>query len=115
MKFIESEEFKKEFKKLAKKYRTLGSDLETVKKVIKSQPISEKSKHSAILHARDEKYIVKMRMACRALKDSDLRIVYYYDGEDIEIIFIEIYFKGEKEREDLERVKFYKGKYLDKI
>lgn len=48
--------------------------------------------------------IMKTRMLCRSLQGSDLRLIYMYNGEIIEIHFIEIYFKGDKEMEDKQRI-----------
>ena len=46
-------------------------------------------------------------MACRALRDRSLRTIYGYLEQEQRIDFIEIYFKGEKENEDRERIKEY--------
>ncbi len=46
-------------------------------------------------------------MVCRALRDCSLRVVYAYFEQNQQIEFIEIYFKGEKESEDRERIKEY--------
>ncbi|MEW6667290.1 MAG: hypothetical protein AB1512_18965 [Thermodesulfobacteriota bacterium] len=48
------------------------------------------------------------KFACRSLKgrgvQSGIRIIYAYDGEEDRIEFVEIYFKGDKENEDRERI-----------
>jgi len=54
------------------------------------------------------------KFACKSLKStgsrSGIRIIYaYYEKEDM-IEFIEIYYKGDKENEDRERIKKYYGK-----
>jgi len=54
------------------------------------------------------------KFPCRALKGkgaaSGLRIIYaYYENEDV-IEFVEIYYKGEKENENRERILRYYGK-----
>lgn len=110
MKFLESEEFKKEFKKLVKKYRSLPSDLEVVKKIIQTTPTGNGTKHWNVLkHDQTDRHILKMRMTCRSIKGSQFRLIYLYDGQSIEILFIEIYFKGNKEREDKQRIEKYFG------
>jgi hypothetical protein len=53
------------------------------------------------------------KFPCRALKGkgaaSGIRIIYaYYENEDI-IEFVEIYYKGEKEKEKRERILRYYG------
>ncbi len=45
MDFSETYEFKKEYKKLLKKYRSLAEDLEVVKKAIKANPAGNETKH----------------------------------------------------------------------
>jgi hypothetical protein len=44
---------------------------------------------------------------CRYLKGAALRIVYAYHAAHTRVDFIEIYFKGDKENEDQERIKNY--------
>ena len=46
-------------------------------------------------------------MACRALRNRSLRIIYTFFEQNQRIEFIEIYFKGEKENEDRGRIKDY--------
>jgi hypothetical protein len=58
--------------------------------------------------------IVKARLFCQSLKRNSLRIIYAYieksaEIEFVGIEFIELYFKGDKEREDAERIKRYLG------
>lgn len=108
MDFFESAEFKKEFKKLAKKYPSLYDDLETLKKTIAASPTGSGSKHWNILkHDGDSKFIMKMRMMCRSVKGSQFRVIYSYDGKQVGVVFIEVYFKGNKELEDRMRVEKY--------
>ncbi len=108
MDFSESDEFKKEFKKLSKKYRTLVDDLEVVKKAIRVNPTGDGTKHWNILrHDGETKYAMKMRMMCRAVRGSQFRLIYLYESELVTVLFIEMYFKGMKEREDKERIDRY--------
>ena len=99
-------EFEKEFKRLFKKYRTLDDDFEKFKKVLKSWPIGV-GKNFTIVHSTETVKIIKARMACRALNDRSLRIIYAYVEQEKRIEFIEIYYKGAKENEDRERIKEY--------
>jgi len=48
------------------------------------------------------------------LKGSSLRIIYAYFEEDQQIEFIELYFKGDKENEDRNRIKNYLKSFQDK-
>ena len=99
-------EFENEFKRLLKKYKTLGDDFEKFKEVIFITPTGI-GKNFVIVHSLSNLKIVKARMACRALRDRSLRIVYSYFEQEQKIEFIEIYFKGYKENEDRERIKEY--------
>lgn len=104
--FNEIHAFTKEFKKLKKKYRSLPKDLELFKKVLTEFPEGN-SRHFAVLHQEESLQIFKTRMFCRYLRGNTLRVIYsYYEGSQ-KIEFIEIYFKGDKEREDSVRIKGY--------
>ena len=98
------EKFDREFKKYLKKYRTLDSDLGVLQKAIVSNPTGDKSKHWNLLRQSGAKCLFKVRMMCRSVKGSSFRVIYYYDGQVFELVFIEIYFKGDKEAEDKERI-----------
>ena len=99
-------EFEKEFKRLFKKYRTLDDDLEKFKKILIAAPTGI-GKNFVIVHSSQTLKIVKARMACRALRDRSLRIIYSYFEQDQRIEFIELYYKGDKENEDRGRIKEY--------
>lgn len=109
MQFLESSEFKKEFKKLSKKYRTLDADLLIIKTAIIAKPAGDGTKHWNILRQSTDKesVIMKMRMVCRSTNGSNFRLIYFYNGKKVEILFIEIYFKGKKKNEDRQRIKDY--------
>lgn len=107
MKIVEGEAFKKEFKKLQKKYKTLLGDFDVLKVVLEDQPTGNNSKHWVILKQEGDKFIFKTRMMCRSLKGASLRVIYYYDGKAIELVFIEIYFKGNKANEDSKRIEAF--------
>lgn len=115
-------EFEKDFKKLAKRFKTLDDDMEnfinnqlkiTHKLGIDNKgivPISE-------LGIEIPKIYKARKFACKALKGrggmSGIRIIYaYYEKEDV-IEFIEIYFKGDKANEDKKRILTYYGKGVD--
>ena len=99
-------EFEKEYKKLSSKYRTLDQDLLTFEKIISRFPTGQGNKF-AIIHSDGDFKIVKARLMCRALQGSSLRIVYAYHTEEITFMYIELYFKGDKENEDHGRIKDY--------
>lgn len=115
MNFKKAPEFEKDFKKLSKKFRSLENDLIEFKKVLSVSPLGI-GKHFNIITKTDSIYIVKARFFCKSLKKKSLRASYAYveDHQILEMIgieFIEIYFKGNKENEDKERIK----KYLKQI
>lgn len=98
--------FNKEFKKLFKKYRSLDKDLNVFKESLEIFPTGQ-SNNSQIIHDGGDVKVVKSRLFCRYLKGSTLRITYAYHGLENKVCFIEIYFKGEKENEDRDRIKDY--------
>ncbi len=99
-------EFEKEFKRLIKKYKTIDDDFEKFKKVIFTTPTGV-GKNFVIIHSTETVKVVKARMACRTLHDHSLRVIYAYFEQNQHIDFIELYFKGDKENEDRERIKEY--------
>jgi len=99
-------EFEKEFKRLLKKYKTLNDDLKKLKAVLVSYPTGV-GKNFTIIYSTEDVKIVKARMACRALRKRSLRIIYSYFEQEQRIEFIELYFKGEKENENRDRIKEY--------
>lgn len=111
MNFRNTPEFQKDFKKLSKKFRSLDGDLAEFKKVLNESPLGI-GKHFNVITKTDSVYIVKARFFCRSLKKKDLRMIYAYiqNSQTIEMVgieFIEIYFKGNKQNEDGERIKEY--------
>lgn len=106
-------EFDRDFKKLAKKFRTLDEDLNTF--------IANQLKLTHKLNI-DNKGVVRIsdlgieqpqiykakKFPCKALKGkgavSGIRIIYAHFEKDDIIEFVEIYYKGNKENEDRERI-----------
>ncbi len=106
MNFNELPEFTKNCKRLGKKYLSLPEDLEVFKKVLEEVPLGT-DKHFAVLFQNSELKIAKARFFCRFLKKNTLRIIYAYHPNKKEIVFIELYFKGEQAREDQQRISDY--------
>jgi len=105
--FSELSQFRKEFKKLFKKYKTLNDDFEKFKKVLFVYPTGI-GKNFIIIHSSENLKLIKAHMACRALRNNHLlRVIYAYLEQERRIEFIELYFKGDKENEDRERIKEY--------
>lgn len=113
MKIYENEKFENKFKKLIKKYSSLKDDFENLKEIITKIPKGDGTKHWNHLKSdfENEKFIFKVRLKCKSTRSSRFRIIYFYDGKNIELFFIEIYFKGKKESEDKKLVEdFWKLK-----
>ena len=106
MNFDELPEFVREFDRLAKRYRSLPDDLEEFKRVLSVRPLGT-GKHFNTITQQGNIYVIKARLFCRYLKGSSLRIIYAYHAIIPKVECIEIYFKGEKENEDRERIKEY--------
>ena len=106
MNFDELPEFRKERKRLARKYRSLSEDLQVFQKVVSVVPLGN-SKHFAVIAQNERVRIVKARLFCRYLKGSSLRVIYSYFEQEQRIECIEIYDKGNQENEDRERVRAY--------
>lgn len=117
-------EFEKDLKKLLKKFRTLEDDLQTF---IQNQlnlyhklhvdnkgnfPISD-------LGITYPKIFKGKKFACRSLKGkgvkSGIRVIYAYFAQENVIELIEIYYRGEKENEDRNRIlKNYRDRISNK-
>ena len=109
MTFDQLTEFSKDLKKLLKKYRSLHEDLEVVKKVLVVKPDERPPFSFQINNLGLESCIIKVKkIACKSLKgrgvNSGLRLVYAYFEEKETIIFIELYHKNDKPKEDRERI-----------
>lgn len=108
--------FEKDLKKLLKKFRTLEDDIEIAKKnaieLYHLKNIDNDAVELIPSFCTKELKICKLKkFACKTLKGrgvkSGIRIIYAYHVLTKTIDFIEIYFKGESENEDKERIKQY--------
>ena len=113
-------EFKKDFKKLSKKFRTLEEDLKifTEKQLNLYHKLGMDNKGIfpiPNLGVDYPKIYKAKKFACKSLKGkgaaSGIRVIYAYYEKENEIEFIEIYYKGNKENEDRARILKY---YMDK-
>jgi len=103
--FVELPEFQKDFKRLVKKYPSLLADLELRKQVLEIFPTGRGGADvDQIPNLKIESKIYKSRIACRSLNRDSLRLIYCYDEELEVITLIEIYFKGEQQVENRERI-----------
>jgi mRNA-degrading endonuclease RelE of RelBE toxin-antitoxin system len=112
-------EFEKDLKKLVKRFLSLEDDLRMFTKVAMNAFHKQKIDSNAIFHISDlgirsPKIYKARKFACKALKgkgaQSGIRIIYAYHEEEDWIEFLEIYYKGDKETEDRERIKSYFSK-----
>ena len=99
-------EFQKELKKLGRKYPSLYDDIKKFEVILATCPTGI-GKNFSIIHSSDIIKVVKARLACKSLRDRSIRIIYAYHEQEITFMYIELYFKGDKENEDYERVKEY--------
>ncbi|MBU1118476.1 hypothetical protein KKH43_01185 [Patescibacteria group bacterium] len=114
--YYETPEFKKGFKKLLKKYKTLEEDFKLVKKatieLFHVQEINNTSVFRVSGHySEDVQIFIIKKFACKALKGrgakSGIRVIYALHVQKYRVDFIEMYFKGTKENEDRVRIKMY--------
>lgn len=105
-------EFKKEFSQLLKKFRSLDDDIKIFERFIFENPTGL-GKNFTIIHNSENVKLVKARILCKSLRNRNIRIIYAYHNNSFEFIYIEIYYKGDKENEDKERVKEYISKFGD--
>ncbi len=112
-------EFEKDLKKLAKSYRTLKDDLNTF--IANQLKLTHKLNidNKGVVRISDlgieyPKIYKARKFPCKALKGrgaaSGIRLIYAYYEENDVIEFIEIYYKGNKENENRERITRYYGK-----
>jgi len=108
--------FKKDLKQLLKKYQTLEEDLETAKRdaieLYHLKRVNNQSIFPIQGFCTETIQICKIKkFACKALKGrgskSGIRVIYAFHCQSCKVEFIEIYFKGNKENEDRERIKEY--------
>ena len=111
-------EFEKDIKRLLKKFKTLEDDLKVF--IEKELNLYHKLKidNKGIfqipgLQVESPKIYKAKKFACRSLKgkgvQSGIRVIYAYFKKEDKIELIEIYYKGDKENEDRERIlRYYK-------
>jgi mRNA-degrading endonuclease RelE of RelBE toxin-antitoxin system len=117
MNYSETVGFARDFKRLRKKFGSLAEDLAVAKQydieLFHNQGIDrhgifkiENAGNSGALQ-----FFKIKKFACRSLKGrgamSGIRIIYAFHRQENRVIFLEIYYKGEKENEDRERIKDY--------
>ena len=71
------------------------------------------SRRVSILTQTESLLIVKARLACKYLRNSSLRVIFAYFIHERRVDFIELFFKGDKEREDGARINRYLREHQD--
>ena len=109
MTFEELEEYKKDLKKLSKKYRTLPEDIEVVKKVLFVNPKERPPFSFRIDNLGVKTCVIKIKkIASKSFKGkgvhSGFRLIYAHFEKDDRIVFVELYHKSKKDIEDRERI-----------
>lgn len=111
-------EFEKDMKKLLKRFKTLEGDLKIF--IEKQLNLYHKLKLDnkgvspiSGLRIESPKMYKAKKFACRSLKgkgvQSGIRVIYAYFEDADKIELVEIYYKGDKENEDRERIiKYYR-------
>lgn len=113
--FLQLDEFTKDLKKLHKKFRNIGEDLEVFIKALKSEIPNQLPGTVQISGLGEEISVPIFKVRHFRSRDlrrgsrSGIRIIYAYHSTRDEVTLIEIYFKGDKENEDQERIKRYFG------
>lgn len=111
--------FKKDLKKLLKKFRSLEEDLQNVKKhaieLFHVHGLNNQSIFPIPNFCNDKIQICKIKkFACKSIKgkgaNSGIRIIYAYHIASAKVEFLEIYFKADQEDVDYERLKAYFAK-----
>lgn len=105
--------FDRDFKKLNKKFKTLEDDLQTFIKYQLNpfQLLDHNNKgieHFSDLGITYPRIYKVTKFSSKSLKGrgarSGVRIIYAYFEDEIRVEFVEIYFKGDKELEDRQRI-----------
>lgn len=116
LEYYETDLFRKEFKKLAKKFRTLSEDFIIAKKnaieIFHLHHLDNQSVYAIEGECTSNILFYKLKkFACKSLKGrgnkSGIRIIYAYHANISRVVFLQIYFKADQENEDRSRLREY--------
>lgn len=121
MNFEQAPEFKKDLKRLSKKWRSLPEDIKAAEQDIVPLYIEQKGVDilrlreaffggykAAIITSNADTEAIKMRLDVAVLgRDSKVRLVFVAVRSENTITFIELFAKNDKSREDSKRIKKY--------
>ena len=107
--FEELPEYKKDLKRLLRKYRTLNGDMEVVCKDLDDEPGASPPYSFRIEGLGITTCVIKVKkIASDSFKgrgvNSGFRLIYAYFEQEERIVFVELYHKNEKENEDRDRI-----------
>lgn len=107
--FEELMEYKKDLKKLSKKHRSLPEDIHTIKKVLRVSPDERPPFSFRIDNLGITTCIIKVKkIASKSFKgkgvNSGFRLIYAHFEQQKRIVFIELFHKSQKEKEDRQRI-----------
>jgi hypothetical protein len=111
MNFSATNEFNKELKRYSKKYRSLTDDLEKFKTLVGSSEALEAvqffhGSQATKLQVSDAYTVVKARLDCADLGSKQLLRIIYIQNKRM-VLFVELFAKSERPREDTRRIQSY--------
>ena len=114
--FLQVDEFKKDLKKLNKKYKSLNNDLKSNFCEVLDLELPNHLPGTFRIFGLGEEVkvpIYKLKhFRCKSLKGkgsrSGIRVIYAYDNDEDKVTLIEIYHKSNQENENRERILKYK-------
>ena len=116
LEYYETDLFQKDFKKLAKKFRTLPDDFAVAKKnaieLLHLHQLDNQSIFAVEGECSSEIMIYKLKkFACKSLNGrgnkSGIRIIYAYHVPTHKVVFLELYFKADQANESRPRIREY--------
>lgn len=110
--FLQVDEFKKDLKKLNKKYKSLNNDLKSNFCEVLDLELPNHLPGTFRISGLGEEVkvpIYKLKhFRCKSLKGkgsrSGIRVIYAYDNDEDKVTLIEIYHKSKQENENRERI-----------
>jgi mRNA-degrading endonuclease RelE of RelBE toxin-antitoxin system len=114
--YQEAPTFKKDLKKLSKRFRTLKEDIEVVKRNVIElyhlHHIDNQSTFPIPGYVTEDVMVCKVKkFACKSLKGkgnrSGIRLIYAFHADKMNVVLIEIYYKQDQVNEDRERIRKY--------
>ncbi|PLW96704.1 MAG: hypothetical protein C0593_10780 [Marinilabiliales bacterium] len=105
----ELDEFRRDLKRLSKKYKSLPLDVDVLRKVLTVRPEVSPPFSYQINNLGIDTCVIKVRkIASKSFKgkgvNSGFRLVYAYFADEDRIVLVELYHKSMKENEDRDRI-----------